>query len=98
MRDTPRRANVYRSRIAIQYDRRDAPMQAFAELLAVIIRTAIVVVINQSLIRLPALLSRLVCRNLCRIPCVRGVRDRRRNRVRRKRTDRGNDINFALLN
>ncbi|KYM96498.1 hypothetical protein ALC62_12865 [Cyphomyrmex costatus] len=52
MKDTPRRVDVYR--IAIQYDqrgtaRRDAPMQAFAELLAVIIRAAIVVVINQSL-------------------------------------------------
>ena len=52
MKDTPRRVYVYR--IAIQYDqrstaRRDTSMQAFAELLVVIIRAAIVVVINQSL-------------------------------------------------
>jgi hypothetical protein len=61
-RYTPDSVRVYRSRIAIQYDRRGAarrgaerrstagaPMQAFAELPAVIIRAAIVVVINQSL-------------------------------------------------
>jgi len=47
MKDTPWRVNVYR--IAIQYDQRDTPMQAFAELLVVIIQAAIVVVINQSL-------------------------------------------------
>lgn len=101
MKDTARRVDVYRSRIAIQYDRRCAAGTAARRCRhsrnypTVIIRAAIVVVINQSL-TLPDLRIAIYAEYLVYAPVYESVeRLAKASVMKGERYRLQNDINFG---